>query len=173
MPHKFFVDGGAVAVIHHLVYDLDADGKKLTCRQLTDYTGEKVRTLYPNAADFRHDWLDPDKRVLIADELFERGIDVESLAETLNRPEADPFDLLCHLAYCGLGVNGQIASDMKKRPSSPNMVQMRAPSSTPCWKSMPNMAKPNSSCPMRWRWLHSTGSAMSLKSRAASVERRT
>lgn len=99
MPRKFFVDGGTVAVIHHMVYDLDADGKKLTCRQLTDYTGEKVRTLYPNAAEFRHDWLDPDKRTEIADALFERGIDVESLGQTLNRPEADPFDLLCHLAY--------------------------------------------------------------------------
>lgn len=99
MPRKFYVDGGAVAVIHHLVYDLDADGKKLTCRQLTDYTGEKVRTLYPNATDFRHDWLDPDKRPVILEELLERGIDVESLAETLDKPEADPFDLLCHLAY--------------------------------------------------------------------------
>lgn len=99
MPRKFYVDGGTVAVIHHLVYDLDADGKKLTCRQLTDYTGEKVRTLYPNATDFRQDWLDPDKRPQIIEELLERGIDVESLAETLDKPEADPFDLLCHLAY--------------------------------------------------------------------------
>ena len=99
MPRKFFVDGGTVAVIHHLVYDLDADGKKLTCRQLSDYTGEKVRTLYPNVTGFRHDWLDPDKRPMIVEELLERGIDVESLAETLNKPEADPFDLLCHLAY--------------------------------------------------------------------------
>lgn len=99
MPRKFFVDGGRVEVIHHLVYDLDADGKKLTCRQLTDYTGDKVRTLYPNPADFRHDWLDPERRALIVNELLDRGIDVESLGETLNKPEADPFDLLCHLAY--------------------------------------------------------------------------
>ena len=34
----------------HLVYELDADGRQLACRQLTDYTGDKVRTLYPNAA---------------------------------------------------------------------------------------------------------------------------
>ena len=99
LPRKFFVDGGEIVVIHHLVYDLDADGKKLTCRQLTDYTGEKVRTLYPNATDFRRDWLDPDQRLLVVEELLERGIDVESLAETLDKPEADPFDLLCHLAY--------------------------------------------------------------------------
>ncbi|MBF0373439.1 MAG: DEAD/DEAH box helicase family protein [Alphaproteobacteria bacterium] len=99
MPRTFFVDGGKVAVIHHLVYDLDADGKKLTCRQLTDYTGEKVRTLYPEAIDFRHGWFDPDKRPVIIAELLECGIEVEGLAETLNKPEADPFDLLCHLAY--------------------------------------------------------------------------
>jgi len=99
LPRKLFVDGGTVAVIHHLVYDLDEDGRKLTCRHLTDYTGEKVRTLYPNPSDFRHQWLDSDQRPQIVEELLERGIDVESLAEALGRPEADPFDLLCHLAY--------------------------------------------------------------------------
>ena len=98
-PRKFYVDGGNVQVIHHLVYDLDADGNKLTCRQLTDYTGEKVRTLYPHAADFRREWLVPEHRSQIVEALEERGIDVESLGQTLGKPEADPFDLLCHLAY--------------------------------------------------------------------------
>ena len=96
---KFYVDGGEVSIIRHLVYDLDSDGRQLACRQLTDYTGDKVRTLYPNASELRTDWLDPDRRAEIVERLDEKGIDLDSLAEAVGKPEADPFDLLCHLAY--------------------------------------------------------------------------
>ena len=99
LPRKFYVDDGEVEIIRHLVYELDTDGKKLACRQLTDYTGDKVRTLYPNAPDLRRDWLDAARRAEIVDQLAQRGIDLETLAETAGKPEADAFDLLCHLAY--------------------------------------------------------------------------
>ena len=98
-PRKFHVDGGHVEIIHHLVYELDADGKQLSCRQLTDYTGDKLRSLYPNAAALRRDWLDPDRRADIIERLADKGIDLDSLAETVGKPEADLFDLLCHYAY--------------------------------------------------------------------------
>ena len=31
--------------------------------------------------------------------LIERGIDFDTLAASASQPDADPFDLLCHLAY--------------------------------------------------------------------------
>jgi type I restriction enzyme R subunit len=46
-PRKFYIDGGEVEVIGHLVYDLDTDGKKLQVVRYTDYSGRAVRTLYP------------------------------------------------------------------------------------------------------------------------------
>ncbi|SCW80535.1 type I restriction enzyme, R subunit [Sphingobium faniae] len=98
-PRKFYVDGGEVSVVRHLVYELDSEGKQLACRQLTDYTGDKVRTLYPNASELRLNWLDPERRAEIVERLEEKGIDLETLAEAVGKPEADPFDLLCHLAY--------------------------------------------------------------------------
>ena len=78
---------------------VDADGRQLAVRQLTDYTGDKVRTLYPNASELRADWLDPERRAEIVERLEEKGIDLDSLADSVGRAEADPFDLLCHLAY--------------------------------------------------------------------------
>ena len=99
LPRKYYVDGGEVEVVRHLVYELDTDGKKLTCRQLTDYAGDRVRTLYPNASELRRDWLDPERRAEIIERLKENGIDPDTLGETVGKPEADPFDLLCHLAY--------------------------------------------------------------------------
>ena len=98
-PRKFYVDGGEVEIIRHLVFELDAEGKRLSARQLTDYTGDKVRTLYPNASELRKDWLDSGRRAQIVESLEQRGIDLEILAEAAGKPEADPFDLLCHLAY--------------------------------------------------------------------------
>ena len=99
LPRKLYVDGGEVEVVAHLVYDLDSDGKRLTCRKLTDWTGEKVRTLFPTPAAFRAEWAIPDKRGAIIDALAERGIDLVALQVDAGRPDDDPFDLLCHLAW--------------------------------------------------------------------------
>ena len=98
-PRKFYVDDGEVEIIRHLVYELDADGQRLTCKHLTDYAGEKVRTLYPNASELRAGWLDPERRAEIIRRLEELGLDPRTLREALGQTEADEFDLLCHLAY--------------------------------------------------------------------------
>ncbi len=99
LPRKFYVDGGEVEVVAHLVYDLDGDGKRLTCRKLTDWTGEKVRTLFATPAAFRAEWAMPDKRSAVIDALAERGIDLHALMREAERPDDDPFDLICHLAW--------------------------------------------------------------------------
>ncbi len=96
---KFYFDGGQVEVAAHLVYELDPDGRQLRVVKLTDYAADKVRTLYPSAADLRRHWSDPARRAEIISKLEERGIDFEQLAAAANQPNADPFDLLCHLAY--------------------------------------------------------------------------
>lgn len=96
---KFYFDGGQVEIAAHLVYELDPDGNQLRVVQFTDYTADKVRTLYRNAAELRGEWADPERRSEIIERLAERGIDFDHLAETANQPDADPLDLLCHLAF--------------------------------------------------------------------------
>ncbi|MBI3409598.1 MAG: DEAD/DEAH box helicase family protein [Planctomycetes bacterium] len=98
-PRKYYVDGGQVQIVAHLVHELDADGKKLRVVQYSDYAAEKVRTLYPTAAELRSRWADPDQRAEIIAKLEDRGIDFDELASAANQPDADPFDLLCHLAF--------------------------------------------------------------------------
>jgi type I restriction enzyme R subunit len=88
-----------VEIAAHLVYDLDADGKRLQVKKFTDYTGEKVRSMYPSAAELRAKWSDGEERAAIIQALAERGITFEELAEAAKQPDADPFDLLCHVAY--------------------------------------------------------------------------
>ena len=55
--------------------------------------------MFPSTAEMRKQWADPDGRSQILLKLEERGINFEELAATANHPEADPFDLLCHVAF--------------------------------------------------------------------------
>lgn len=96
---KYYVDGGQVRIETHLVYELDSDGKQLRVVEFIDYTADRVRTLFPNAADLREAWVDPELRSDIIERLAERGIDIDMLVKATSQPEADPFDLLCHVAY--------------------------------------------------------------------------
>lgn len=96
---KYYFDGGQVEIAAHLVYELDADGRQLRVVKFTDYTAEKVRTMYRTAAELRAQWMNPEKRAEIIQRLADRGIDFDELAAAANQPSADPFDLLCHVAF--------------------------------------------------------------------------
>ena len=96
---KYYYDGGQVAIAAHLVYELDADGKQLRVVRYTEYAADKVRSLCPSTPELRARWADPAMRAELIRLLEERGISFEELASAAGQPEADPFDLLCHLAY--------------------------------------------------------------------------
>jgi EcoEI R protein C-terminal len=96
---KFYFDGGQVEIAAHLVYELDPNGKQLRVVRYTDYAAEAVRTLCPTAPALREQWADPTKRSEIIQGLTERGVSFDELADVAQQPDADPFDLLCHLAF--------------------------------------------------------------------------
>ena len=98
-PRKYYFDGGQVEIVSHLVYELDPDGKQLRVVQFTDYAADKVRTLFRTAAELRDQWADPESRREIIERLAERGIDFDELARIAEQPDADPLDLLCHVAF--------------------------------------------------------------------------
>ena len=96
---KYYVDGGAVEIAAHIVHELDADGKQLRVVKFTEYTAEKVRSMFPSAAELRSKWTDAQERTAIIQSLEERGISMEELVEASKQPDADPFDVLCHVAF--------------------------------------------------------------------------
>jgi type I restriction enzyme R subunit len=98
-PRKFYFDGGQVAIAAHLVYELDSSGRQLRVVRFTDYTAERVRTLFPTAAELRRAWTGREERQEVRRLLAERGIDLDELAQLTDQPEADPLDLLCHVAF--------------------------------------------------------------------------
>ena len=96
---KFYVDGGSVEIAAHVVYELDGSGKKLRVVTFTQYVAEKVHSLWTSAAELRTHWSNAQERSAIIEGLEEHGITLEQLADNVGQPEADPFDLLCHVAY--------------------------------------------------------------------------
>lgn len=98
-PAKYYVTKGKVSIATHLTQDLDADGKQLRATEFRDYTSEVVRSLFVDAAEFRHGWADPERRSEILAELEAKGISAADAGESFGNPEADPFDLLCNIAW--------------------------------------------------------------------------
>lgn len=96
---KYYYDGGQVEIAAYLVYELDPDGRQLRVVKYSDYAADKVRTLFPGAIRMREQWANPKERAEVIRQLEERGINFNELADAVGQPEADPFDLLCHLAF--------------------------------------------------------------------------
>ncbi|MBI5711210.1 MAG: DEAD/DEAH box helicase family protein [Candidatus Eisenbacteria bacterium] len=96
---KYYVDGGAVEIAASVVYELDPQGGVLRVVRLTDYTQQKVRELFPTAAALRDKWSRADERQAVIEALEQRGVDLDHLREATHQPDADPFDLLCHVVY--------------------------------------------------------------------------
>jgi type I restriction enzyme R subunit len=118
-PKKFYYDGGHVEIVAELVHELDSDGKQLRVVKLTDYTAEKVRTLCASPDELRTRWADAGQRADIIQQLAERGIDFPTVAVQAGKPEADPFDLLCHLAFnAPMLTRRQRADRVKKRETA-------------------------------------------------------
>jgi type I restriction enzyme R subunit len=98
-PRKYYFDGGQVAIAAHIVQELDPNGIVLRTVRYTDYAGSTVRSLFSTSRELRVAWADSARRAEIITSLRERGLDFDTLGEALEQPEADPFDLVCHLAF--------------------------------------------------------------------------
>jgi len=98
-PPRLTVEGVLVRIVAEQIQVLDPEGKVLQTFSLTDFTADKVRTLYPSPESLRAECSTPDGRARIAARLSERGVDLDEVSRVLDHPEADPFDLLAHVAF--------------------------------------------------------------------------
>jgi type I restriction enzyme R subunit len=118
-PRKYYIDDQPVEIAGTVIWDLDADGRRLRMVKLTDYAGEKVRTIWRSPEELRVTWIDIERRDEVLSELGKRGIDIHALADAANQPDADPFDLLCHLAFqAPLRTRKDRAAKLKDNPAA-------------------------------------------------------
>jgi type I restriction enzyme, R subunit len=96
---KFYVDDTEVWVTAEAVYHLDPETSRLRLVEYRDFITETVRALFPNAGELRSKWISRVGRRDVLDALSARGIDVDELADRTGLADADPLDLLVHLAW--------------------------------------------------------------------------
>jgi type I restriction enzyme R subunit len=96
-PTKYYVQNVEVRVATERVQYLDANGRLIT-ESLKDYSRKAVRREYASLADFLTVWHDAERKQAILDELAEKGVFLDELADQVGR-DYDAFDLVCHIAY--------------------------------------------------------------------------
>jgi type I restriction enzyme R subunit len=96
-PARYYVDDVAVTVATERVQYIGADGKLIT-ESLRDYTRKQVRKEYASLDTFLKAWNIAERKQVIVEELGNRGVFFDQLAEEVGR-DFDAFDLVCHVAF--------------------------------------------------------------------------
>ena len=96
---KFYVDGVEVWVTAEASYHLDPDTHRLRLVEYRDFVTETVRSLFPAPTELRSRWANRVGRLDVLDALSSHGIDVADLLERTGLGDADPIDVLVHLAW--------------------------------------------------------------------------
>lgn len=95
--HVYVVSGVKFTVVAERVQYYDKDGKLIT-ESLKDYTRRTVQEEFATLDEFLKRWNESDRKQAIVDELLERGVLLEALADSADG-NLDPFDLICHVAF--------------------------------------------------------------------------
>jgi type I restriction enzyme R subunit len=96
---KFYVEDAEVWVTAEATYHLDHQTNRLRLVEYRDFVTETVRSLFPDASVLRSSWANRVGRLDVADALGRHGIDADELIERTGLYDADPIDVLVHLAW--------------------------------------------------------------------------
>lgn len=99
LPSKYYVDGGHSEIVVQQIQDLGLDGKLLRTVQFIDFTAGRVRTFSPRQMIYASGGSTRRSARKLSTNWRNGGVDMADMATQLRQPDADPFDLLCHLAY--------------------------------------------------------------------------
>lgn len=97
---KYRVTDRKVNILNSTIQVLDQNGKLIT-ENLTDYTRKNVLGTYATLNDFITAWHSADKKKVILEELYKKGVYLDAVrkSEGISEQDIDDFDLLLQLAY--------------------------------------------------------------------------
>jgi type I restriction enzyme R subunit len=122
---KLYVDDEPVYVVAEGFYLPDPESGKLQLVSYSDYVAGEVRRLFADPADLRSRWRTQEGRDEVVKALASRGIDFEEVAERSGLPEADPFDLLVHIAWNGPATSRRDRATRLRREQSELLESFR------------------------------------------------
>jgi type I restriction enzyme R subunit len=96
---KLYVDDVEVWVTAEAIYHLDLETSRLRLVEYRDFVADIVRSLFPEPKSLRSKWRSRVGRHDVLDALAQHAIDIGELAERTGLGDADPLDVLVHLAW--------------------------------------------------------------------------
>ena len=87
-------NGHRFEIIGETLYELDASGARLREGTASDFTQQALKEMIKTPADLRRYWSDKQARKLLIDQLAREVVALDALAQALNLPDVDHFDLL-------------------------------------------------------------------------------
>jgi type I restriction enzyme R subunit len=96
---KYYVTDGEMGIAVETIQIIDPVSGRLITVRLSQYVREKILTMFPSSNDFRSHWNNLEERKQIIEQLENQGASIEQLMEITKQKDADPFDLLCFVAY--------------------------------------------------------------------------
>jgi len=94
---KIIVKGIPVYIEEELY--VEVEGEKLNKAKYIEYARENVRKRVLTLDDLRGIWINREKRRKFLEELQAKSINPELIARLLDRPDADAFDIIAHVAF--------------------------------------------------------------------------
>lgn len=94
---KFVVSGVTARITNEQISYVGSDGKLVT-ESYRDYARKQIASEYQSLDEFIRHWNASERKQAIINELEQRGVILENLAETVGKDFGD-FDLLVHVAF--------------------------------------------------------------------------
>jgi len=115
---KVLVKGLPVHIAEEERLVLEKEGKTLKVEEYIAYTGKEVASKVRHIEDLRTIWLDPEKRRQFLDELAQKSIYPELIAEIKNRPDLDSFDILAQATFGAIPLSRDERAEMLEKESA-------------------------------------------------------
>jgi type I restriction enzyme R subunit len=96
---KFYVNDGEAFVTAEGYYLPDPETGRHRLVEYADFAADTVRHLFADPTELRGRWRTEDGRDAVLDTLVRHEVDIVELARRLGLEDADPLDLLVHLAW--------------------------------------------------------------------------
>jgi len=98
-PRKIRVEGLEVTIADEAIFVIESTGKQLTFSEYRDYVRGYIFRAAPTRKILRDIWVNPERRRAFLEDLRRADIHPEVLAEIMNRPDADAYDLISHIVF--------------------------------------------------------------------------
>jgi type I restriction enzyme R subunit len=101
-PHKYYVEGRRIKIVHEVVQYLGEDGKTLCTESVTDFTRKAIKNHYPTLDSFRGAWNGAKVKKSFIDDFEDLQILLDAVREeNPDLQDKDEFDIICHVAFDG------------------------------------------------------------------------